>query len=287
MQYYGILGIWKPSGMTSFDVVRILKKKTGIKKIGHGGTLDPMASGVLPVLIGDATAFFDAVLHSPKTYRAVIQLGACTDTDDKEGKIVQEFEFRTFSDVQIQTCIGSLTGEISQIPPQYSALKVNGQRAYALARAGQKVELQPRTVQIYAWDNVAYDADLGIVSAEITCSSGTYIRSLARDLGAMLETGAYLSLLERTAAGGIRLEDCIQPDAENWHEKILAPEHALNFMPTAEWKGSLEYLKTGRPLPDLGWKQGLNLLIFQDKIAALVFVDGKKISYQKNFAHRL
>lgn len=287
MEYYGILGICKPSGMTSFDVVRILKKKIGTKKIGHGGTLDPMASGVLPVLIGDATAFFDAVLHSPKTYRAVIQLGACTDTDDKEGKIVREFEFRTFSDGQIRTSIDRLTGEISQIPPQYSALKVNGQRAYALARAGQKAPLQPRTVQIYAWDSVIYNADLGIISAEITCSSGTYIRSLARDLGAMLGIGAYLSLLERTAAGGIRLEDCIQPDAENWHEKILAPEHVLNFMPAAEWTGSLEHLKTGRPLPDLGWHQGLNLLMFKNEIAALVFADGKKISYQKNFAHRL
>lgn len=246
-----------------------------------------MASGVLPVLIGDATAFFDAVLHAPKTYRAVIQLGACTDTGDKEGKIVQEFEFQTFSDSQIQAGIDRLTGEISQIPPQYSALKVNGQRAYALARAGQKVQLQPRTVQIYAWNYVTYDPDLGIVSAEISCSSGTYIRSLARDLGAVLGTGAYLSFLERTKAGGIQLKDCIQPDAGNWREKILAPEQVLNFMPATEWNGSLDHLKTGRPLPDLGWRQGLNLLMFKGKIAALVFVDGKKISYQKNFAHRL
>ncbi|MGL4561554.1 MAG: tRNA pseudouridine(55) synthase TruB, partial [Brevinema sp.] len=228
----GILGVYKPSGMTSFDVIRIIKKKTGISKIGHGGTLDPMASGVLPILINDSTVFFDALLHSSKKYKTIIQLGQTTDTDDKEGTVSQNYHVPDLSLEVINQKITCLTGSVSQIPPQYSALKVDGKRAYDLAREGKIVDLKARDVHIYSWDDVSYDPQLKQISAVIHCGSGTYIRSLGRDLAKMLGTGGHLIFLERSASGGITLEDTIplDPFPEKWHHHLMAPEKALTFL---------------------------------------------------------
>ncbi|MGL4394082.1 MAG: tRNA pseudouridine(55) synthase TruB [Brevinema sp.] len=286
----GILGINKASGMTSFDVIRKIKKHTGISKIGHGGTLDPMASGVLPILINDSTAFFDALLHASKKYKTIIQLGQTTDTDDKEGTILEHFEVPEISLEQIQSHIQSLTGLISQIPPQYSALKVDGKRAYDLAREGKAVDLKARDVMVYSWEEVTYDPTTKQISALIHCGSGTYIRSLARDLAVALGTGGHLVFLQRTMAGGIDLEDTINIDQlpDNWQDFVIAPEKAVSFLPAVEWKGSLEYLAHGKPLLQEFYEvssinKGLYRLMYENKIVSLLISDGKKLSYQKNF----
>lgn len=287
----GILGVNKASGMTSFDVIRIIKKKTGISKIGHGGTLDPMAEGVLPILINDGTAFFDALLNSSKKYLAVIQLGAFTETDDKESEIIETRSADHVTLELINQKISLLTGLISQIPPKYSALKVNGKRAYDLARKGEEVTLQPRTVNVYEWSNVSYDQEKQAITALIHCGSGTYIRSLARDLAALMNTAGHLSFLRRTMCGGISLENTINIEhfPENWQNALISPEQAVNFLPELIWDYDLNHLANGKPithhyLKDQPTKQGLHRLMFQNRIVALVHIDGDKISYKKNFA---
>jgi len=288
----GILGINKPSGITSFDVVKTIKRQLGIKKIGHGGTLDPMAEGVLPILIGEATCFFDVLLQSPKKYKTIIQLGASTDTDDKEGKIIKIFPIKKYKDEEIKYAAQQLTGTIKQIPPQYSALKINGKKAYKLAREGKKIELQARDVIIYQWDDIQYCSISNTISAEITCGSGTYIRALARDLARLLDTGGYLIELKRLISGGINIVDSLNLADLNdqWNNYLISPEKALEFLPAIEWKGSLEYLIHGKLLlPDYcnNYPQENNIyrLMFKEKIIALVEYDNNKLKYKKNLAN--
>ncbi len=281
-----ILGINKPSGISSFDVVRKVKKITGIKKIGHGGTLDPMAEGVLPILLNEATVFFDLLLNSDKIYKAVIQLGSSTDTDDKEGQVLQTVPVPDIDIKQILQQIESLTGEISQIPPQYSALKINGKKAYELARAGEVVELASRIVKVYEWTDVSYDSEQ--ITATIRCGSGTYIRSLARDLAEKLNTKGHLIALQRVYSGGIALEDTLSiDDLQDWESHQIPAEKALEFLPSLEWQWDLEYLKNGKPLGVYfkSLDDGVYKLMYLDKIIALVESQNNKISYKKNFAN--
>lgn len=291
MNKIGVLGINKPSGITSFDVVRLVKKITGIKKTGHGGTLDPMATGVLPVLLNEATAFFDVLLNSKKTYRTKIQLGKFTDTDDKEGEVIQELPVKTITLEMILEKIPLLTGEILQEPPIYSALKINGKKAYELARSGQEVVLEPRKVQVYSWDNVSYDHNNKIIEATITCGSGTYIRSLGRDLAKILGTGGHLIELCRFCSGGINLDDAIELEEleQQWEQKLVLPEKALSFLPSLEWEGDLTYLIHGKPLSHninvpSGVQDGLYRLMYQDKIVALIEYQNNRFTYRKNLA---
>lgn len=288
---YGILGIYKPKGMSSFDVIRIVKKNTGFKKIGHGGTLDPMAEGVLPLLMGEASAYFDALLQSPKTYEAEITLGSFTDTDDAEGAVVESFPLRPVDLGEALAHIKPLEGEILQTPPQYSALRVDGKRAYELARAGEQAALKPRKVTVYGWNNISIQGN--IIKAEITCSSGTYIRSLARSLGEALGTGAYLSALKRTLSGGIGLKSCLPPESITAQTLCLPVEEALNFLPKLIWEGELAWLLDGKPLdkgsyrlvPGLGGKSSeLHALVFRDKFLGLVRVKEGRAFYQKNLS---
>ncbi|MGL5956245.1 MAG: tRNA pseudouridine(55) synthase TruB [Brevinema sp.] len=284
----GILGINKPSGMSSFDVVRKVKKITGIKKIGHGGTLDPMAEGVLPILINDATVFFDLLLESDKIYEAEILLGTATDTDDKEGLVIQKKDVPNMSLDQIIQEIKNFTGSISQIPPQYSALKVNGKRAYELSRKGEQVELSSRTVQVLEWFNISYYDH--IISACIRCGSGTYIRSLARDLAKSLNTVGHLKTLKRLYSGGIALEDTLDLERlDQWRDYVILPEKALSFLPILEWVEDKDHLLHGRPLspyfPKL--EEGVYLLMFQERMVALVEQKNGRLLYKKNFACHL
>lgn len=288
---YGILGIYKPKGMSSFDVIRIVKKNTGFKKIGHGGTLDPMAEGVLPLLMGEASAYFDALLQSPKTYEAEITLGSFTDTDDAEGSVVQSFPLRPVALDEILAHIAPLSGEILQTPPQYSALKVGGKRAYELARAGGQADLKPRKVTVYGWDNVFIQGS--IIKAEISCSSGTYIRSLARSLGEALGTGAYLSALKRTLSGGIGLKNCLPPESISAQTLCLPVEEALDFLPKLIWEGALEWLLDGKPLDKASYRlvlgsggqdSELHALVFNNKFLGLVRIKEGRAFYQKNLS---
>jgi len=198
----------KPKGWTSFDVVAKirgqLRQLTGNKKIkvGHAGTLDPMATGLLIVLTGNMTKQQDSFMKKDKVYLAEVTLGATSDTDDAEGTIELKVEsegLKVLSSDKIVDALRSFVGELSQMPPQYSAIKINGRKAYDLARAGEKADLKLRKVTIYSIDNI--EVVRNKVSFSCHVSSGTYIRSLARDLGEKLECGGYLSALRRTSIG--------------------------------------------------------------------------------------
>lgn len=206
----GILNVNKPPGCTSFSIVAMIRRLTGEKRVGHAGTLDPAATGVLPVCLGQATRIVEYLHDCPKEYIAGIELGTSTDTLDGDGNIIcrRDPGHVTFS--SIQSALASFSGTISQIPPSYSAIKIKGRQSYEFARAGINIPLQPRKVRIDCIDILAFE--LPYLKIKILCSKGTYIRSIANDLGNMLECGAYLKDLVRTAYGPYRISDSISPD---------------------------------------------------------------------------
>ncbi|SDR00140.1 tRNA pseudouridine(55) synthase TruB [Thermostaphylospora chromogena] len=199
----GLIIVDKPAGWTSHDVVAKLRGIAGTRKVGHAGTLDPMATGVLVVGVEKATRLLGHLALTEKSYDATIRLGQATNTDDAEGEIVSTADASGVSDERIAAGVAALTGRIMQVPPRVSAIKVNGERAYKLARSGEDVELSARPVTVTAFDviSVRRDGELVDVDVSVTCSSGTYIRSLARDLGQALGTGAHLTALRRTRVG--------------------------------------------------------------------------------------
>jgi tRNA pseudouridine55 synthase len=204
----GIIVIDKPSGFTSFDVVAVVRKITGQRKIGHTGTLDPNATGVLPVLLGNATKAQDKILNHDKTYVADFRLGLTTDTLDIWGKVTSE-QRACVSENQILDIIPKFTGEIEQIPPMYSAVQKNGQRLYDLARRGIEVERESRKVTVYSLKLVGFDSIAQSGTLEISCSKGTYVRTIIDDLGKCLGCGAVMTALRRTFACGFDESDCI------------------------------------------------------------------------------
>lgn len=208
----GIFNIYKPVGITSFDVVRKVRKLTGEKKVGHCGTLDPEASGVLPVCVGKATKSIEFIMDNYKVYEAEIKFGVVTDTYDKEGAILEQNSVNV-SEEQVREAISSFIGEIEQVPPMYSALKHNGKKLYELARAGIEVEREARKINIY--DINVLNIDMPIVKILIKCSKGTYIRSLCYDIGRALGCGAMMWSLERHATGSFTKDKSISIEALN------------------------------------------------------------------------
>lgn len=211
----GILVIDKPVGPTSHDIVALVRRLAATKRVGHGGTLDPFASGVLPLFLGRGTRVVEFHLADRKAYRATVCFGASSTTDDLEGELTPGAGSSP-TVVAVEAALPGLTGPISQRPPAYSAIKVGGRRAYALARAGETVTLAEREVTIHAlslvsWDDTEPDRPIAVLDVE--CSAGTYIRALARDLGERLGTGAYLGALRRTAAGPFGEADALPLDA--------------------------------------------------------------------------
>ena len=210
----GVLVVAKPIGPTSHDVVGLVRRLSQTKRVGHGGTLDPFASGVLPVFLGKATRLVEYHLGDRKRYRATICFGASSTTDDLEGALTPAAGPPPSRDA-VERALAGFLGEIDQRPPAFSAIKVAGRRAYAMARSGQEVELRPRPVRIDAlelveWDDATAGEPVAIV--DVACSAGTYVRSLARDLGEAVGSGAYLGALVRTASGPFRLEDATALD---------------------------------------------------------------------------
>ncbi|HNO40458.1 MAG TPA: tRNA pseudouridine(55) synthase TruB [Marmoricola sp.] len=200
----GVTIVDKPSGITSHDVVSRVRRLAGIRKVGHAGTLDPMATGVLVLGINRATRLLGHLTLTDKTYQATIQLGATTTTDDAEGEVLQTRETDVLTPDQVEAALTGFVGEIDQVPSAVSAIKVDGQRAYKLARAGQEVNLSARRVQVH---RIAVDRlELPAVEISVDCSSGTYIRAIARDLGVALGVGGHLSALRRTAVGSFSLD---------------------------------------------------------------------------------
>lgn len=207
----GVLIIDKPQGFTSFDVIAVVRRLTGQRKTGHTGTLDPNATGVLPVLLGAATKAQDLIVNHDKEYLADFRLGLTTDTLDIWGKETARFDSRV-TRAQIEALLPRFSGEIEQIPPMYSAVQQNGQRLYDLARKGVEVERQARRVTVYRLELTAFDETAQSGQLLVRCSKGTYVRTLIDDLGAALGSGAVMTALRRTFACGYTLGDCTTLD---------------------------------------------------------------------------
>jgi tRNA pseudouridine55 synthase len=234
----GLVIVDKPGGMTSHDVVARVRRLAGTKKVGHAGTLDPMATGVLVVGVEKATRLLGYLTLTQKEYAATIRLGQSTSTDDAEGEItgtapVADVSAAALIQHQLNKAVAGLVGEIWQVPPAVSAIKVGGQRAYKLTRAGAAPELAARPVTVYEFTVTAVRREAGVldVDATVRCSSGTYIRALARDLGAALGTGGHLTRLRRTRVGGYRVEDArtLEQLADRFEVLPLAQAAAAAF----------------------------------------------------------
>ena len=228
----GLLNLNKPSGITSRRAVDRVGRLGRRLKIGHAGTLDPLASGVLVLCVGSATRLIEYVQRMPKRYSATFLLGRESPTEDIEGDIVELVDPPIPSLEGIQRAAKSLTGEIRQRPPAFSALKIAGQRAYDLARKGQEVDLEPRTIVVYRIEVVGYEYPE--LRLDIECGSGTYVRSLGRDLAESLGTAAVMSALVRTAIGGFRVQEALDLESlttDNWTQHLLPPQRAVEALP--------------------------------------------------------
>jgi tRNA pseudouridine55 synthase len=260
----GIFNIDKPQGMTSHDVVARIKRLTKSlgttqytlhnSKVGHAGTLDPMATGVLPVVVGKATRLVEYLADADKAYRATVVLGANSSTYDREGIITPTDNARMPSREEVEQALHTFLGEIEQMPPMHSAIKVGGKKLYELARQGIEVERQTRHVTIRQIDLESYN--LPTLQIFVECSKGTYIRSLAHDLGVMLGTGAYLGALLRTRHGPFNLEGASTLEelesafaSGTWQEKIYPPEYILANWPIHVVTSEQEHdIIQGKPL---------------------------------------
>ena len=242
----GLLVIDKPQGITSHDCVYRARRATKIKQIGHAGTLDPMATGVLVLCIGKATRLSEYLLGEDKTYVGTIKLGERTNTDDAEGEVIETRAVPVISADLLEQVRQKFLGEIMQVPPQFSAIKKDGQRAYVLARQGESVELAARRMTIYEmsleWEGGAWNVERGEMESlhplpstlhiHVKCSAGTYIRSLARDMGEMLGCGGHLTALRRTQAGSFRLDDALPlDDIDQWTTRLLPMDRAVSHFP--------------------------------------------------------
>jgi len=232
----GVLNIDKPSGITSYETVVTIKQLTGVKRVGHAGTLDPLACGVLPICLGKATRIVEYLNELNKTYRAEVLLGKSTDTYDAEGKITDERDASFITEEQIESTMNRFRGEIAQKPPMYSALKHNGKRLYEIARKGITVYRKSRKVNIYGLELKGFNE--GVVTIEVECGRGTYIRSLANDLGEALGCGAYLKSLVRTGYGPFTMKNSFSPskvkdvfEEGRLEEIICPPDKALLHLP--------------------------------------------------------
>ena len=227
----GVLNVNKPAGITSHDVVAQARRIGGIRRVGHAGTLDPMATGVLVLGVGVATRLLEYVVGQPKSYLATIRLGETTDSYDADGEVVATAPV-TVSPQDVKEALAPFRGEIMQIPPIYSAIKRDGKPLYKLARAGKKVELSPRPVTIY--DLTLLDCQLPAVTIQVSCGAGTYIRSLAHDLGQSLGCGGHLATLQRTAIGSFRVADGVslaQLQAEGIPPFLQPLDRAVQHLP--------------------------------------------------------
>lgn len=224
----GVLNIFKPKGMSSFDAVRVVKKVAGTGKVGHTGTLDPEATGVLPICIGKATKIIDYIMDSEKVYEVTLKLGIRTTTYDLEGEVLEERDPSHLTEEEILNAINSFKGEYSQIPPMYSALKQNGVRLYELARKGIEVERKGRLVNIYNLEDIKINNPY--ISMKVACSKGTYIRSLCYDIGEKLGVFATMTQLNRAKTSVFSQEKSININEltkENINDYILSMEEAL------------------------------------------------------------
>jgi tRNA pseudouridine55 synthase len=265
----GALVVDKPVGMTSHDVVKIIRNGTGIRRAGHTGTLDPRASGVLVVLIGPAVRLSEFLSASDKRYQAIVRLGVATDTYDTEGKQIGETKsIDHITENDFQQLLKDYIGRIAQVPPAYSAVKVNGEKAYNLARKGENVELEPRLIDVYNLELLEWLPPEAVI--DVYASSGTYVRSLANDLGNDLGVGAHLTGLRRTKNGQFTLRDAVRLqelmdsfEAGDWYKHLIPAADTLADWHTLELSSEdTEMIKHGHRIPaepeSSGWARGLS-----------------------------
>ena len=229
----GIIVINKEKEYTSHDVVAKLKKKLNISKVGHTGTLDPNATGVLPILIGKGTKFSKYLINHDKIYEVELELGKKTDTADIEGKVIEEENVdEKYIKENLLQVLESFVGKQEQIPPMYSAIKKDGKKLYEYARAGEKVDIEPRKIEIYKIDLNKYDKN--IISFVVSCSKGTYIRSLCEDIAEKLNTVGYMKNLKRLQVGKFNIKDAVyidDIDLKNVNDHLITPEEILRGIP--------------------------------------------------------
>ncbi|MBA3307905.1 MAG: tRNA pseudouridine(55) synthase TruB [Chloroflexi bacterium] len=296
----GVLVLDKPIGPTSHDIVALVRRLSGVRRVGHGGTLDPFAAGVLPVFLGRATRIVEYHMADEKAYRALVVFGARSTTDDLDGELTPSEALPPERET-VGAALGSLRGWIEQVPPDHSAVRIAGRRAYEMARHGEKPELKPRRVEIRSLDLVAWDgADPSRPTAtlEVRCSAGTYVRAIARDLGERLGSGAYLAALTRTASGPFRIEDAHSLDTarrvlaeDRAGELLLAPDVGLEAYPRLELSAEdLATLAKGQAVRHRGTSELssgpsglLRVVDGEGRLAAMARHDGGRLHPEKVF----
>lgn len=284
----GVLVVDKPIGLTSHDVVQIIRRGTGIRRAGHTGTLDPRASGVLVVLIGPAVRLSEYVSASDKRYQATVRLGSSTDTYDADGVMTtSEVSVDEINEEQFTNVLERFVGEIEQVPPPYSAVKVKGKKAYEMAREGEEVELTPRKINVYTLEVLEWAPPEVVI--DVYCSSGTYVRSLANDLGNELGCGAHLVGLRRTKSGRFTLRDAVPMrrlqeafDSGEWYRYLIPAAEALADWPMVELNADdVELVRHGHRVPgepgSKGWVRGVSQ---QGDLVALMEFDPETSEWQ-------
>ena len=283
---FGFLNIYKPKGKTSHDVVAILRRITKVKQIGHTGTLDPFAEGVLPICIGKATRLIE-YLKDDKAYIGTVQLGKSTTTYDLEGEVV-EISDKTPSLEEIEAELNNFRGDIEQLPPIFSAIKVKGKKLYEYARKGEEVEIQPRSVNISELELLNYDKENRTLELYIKCSKGTYIRSIAHDLGKNLNCFGHLIKLVRVKAGDFLVENAIKLDelssVEEVEKHLIYPLEKLDYQTYELNEKELELVSHGMQI----WAQnllekGIVILTHNSKLVAVAETNENKIKCLKVF----
>lgn len=281
---FGFLNVYKPKGMTSHDVVSFMRKITNIKQIGHTGTLDPFAEGVLPVCIGKATRLIE-YLADDKEYLATVQFGRNTDTYDIEGVVTETFD-KKVSEEEVFIGLKNFEGEIEQLPPIYSAIKVNGKKLYEYARKGQNVEIQPRKVFIERIELKNFDEINQTAEILVKCSAGTYIRSIAYDLGKILGCGGHLIKLIRTKAGCFNIENSssLEDLKAGVQSFLINPVDVLLLDKVEISDSDFAKLRNGNPIVNKTNKSNdFVILIYNNDIKAVGFRDNNKILMKKVF----
>ena len=283
---FGFLNIYKPKGLTSHDVIGHLRRITKIKQIGHSGTLDPFATGVLPVAVGKATKLIE-YLDDDKEYIATIQFGKTTETYDLEGEVTQVFD-KIVTEIEVLEKLKEFEGEILQTPPIYSAIKVNGKKLYEYARQGQDVEIKPRKVFISKIELQSFDYENQVAKVVIACSKGTYIRSIAYDLGKKLGSGGFLSALERTKAGRFFVENAINLDdlkeISDVCKYLINPTQVIPFTCHTLSEAEKQRVSHGMAIGNFGYKNlDIVFLIYSGRIYAIGMVEQDKILVKKVF----
>ncbi|HUG47483.1 MAG TPA: tRNA pseudouridine(55) synthase TruB [Candidatus Limnocylindria bacterium] len=291
----GVLVVAKQPGPTSHDIVALVRRLSGVRRVGHGGTLDPFAAGVLPVFVGQATRLAEYHLADEKEYRALVCFGARSTTDDLDGELTPSDAAPPTREA-VEAALSHFTGPLEQVPPDYSAVRISGRRAYELARHGRKPELRPRSVTIHRLDLTGWDdADPSrpVATLELRCSAGTYVRALARDLGEELGCGAYLGALTRIASGPFRLESAHPLEevrealvAGHAESLLLPPDAGLDAFPRlVASPAELAGLVKGQPVrSEAAGGEGL-LRVFDDagRLAAIARAEGGLLHPEKVF----